>query len=130
MNAQRLWRPLRVSWRRQPQHGILALQANALRMQRHSVVVTAPLRHLSSAANGAVRKKAHPITSSSSSEWKTQLANGPELQDFIARSAGDARANAEEDAGEECKLTTEESLEQIRLMLRQIKQAVRPTATM
>lgn len=121
MNAQRLWRPLRVSGRRR------TLQVNMLRIPRHSVVVTPPLRHLTSAANGAaaVRKKTYPTTTESSSEWKTQLASGPELQDFIARSASDARVNAEEDAGEERKMTTEESLAQIQLMLRQIKQAVR-----
>lgn len=81
------------------------------------------LRRLTSVANSAVHKNAYPTTGNR--EWKTQLANGPELQDFIAQSSSETRVNAEEDIGEERKMTTEESLKQIQQMLQQIKQVVR-----
>lgn len=76
----------------------------------------------------AASSSAAAATNTSHSEWKKRIEQGPSLADFLkAKSNGSATTAPSEDDGDDDEMrrpTPEESLEQIRDMLQQIREAV------
>lgn len=87
--------------------------------------------NVSTAAHPSTRRLFHngPRTASSSvaptPEWKKRIDDGPGFADFLKSSSVVEEVPSEDDSDDTRRPTPEESLQQIRGMLQQIREAVR-----